>query len=138
MLQHGTETGTDRYNVVCGGYTVQDENFDGVFEPNSMVRVENMKYMNEGGMTLPSGSVATLGPLTGGAVLKSPPVADLGPLAVKQEGLVVGSWDIKLPSVPISENKPHISEVTLTSNFSLIGRQVSLSFVCILKIFFCF
>ena len=124
-LTHGSEQGTDRYNVVVHGFTLGDDNKDGVYEPDTLVHVSQMKYFNEGGMTLPSGSVASFVKLNGLAYHKKQPTAipDLGPLQPNEEGLVPGGFTLKIKDVPVSLDKPHVSEVSLTSNVSLIGRN---------------
>ncbi|CAF4466223.1 unnamed protein product, partial [Adineta steineri] len=56
---HGniTETGSDKYNVSVYGYTINDANNDGIYEPNSFFFITNVTWINNGAMNLPSGSI---------------------------------------------------------------------------------
>ncbi|CAF0876778.1 unnamed protein product [Adineta steineri] len=56
---HGNiiETGSDKYHVSVYSYTIADENNDGIYEPNSIFFITNVKWINNGAMTLPSGSI---------------------------------------------------------------------------------
>ncbi|CAF0874851.1 unnamed protein product [Adineta steineri] len=51
------ETGLDKYHVSVSGYTITDENNDGIYEPNSDFFITNVKWINNGTMTLPYGSI---------------------------------------------------------------------------------
>ncbi len=123
---HGNEKGIDRYNVVVHGFNVNDGNQDGIYEPNTLLHVTHMKYFNEGGMTLPSGSVASFVNLKDLSTRKdaSSQQNDLGPLKPNEEGLVPGDgFTFQIKDAPISIDKPYVSDVSLTSMVSLIGRN---------------
>ena len=51
------ETGPDKYHASVGGYTITDENDDGIYEPDSDFFITNVKWTNNGAMTLPSGCI---------------------------------------------------------------------------------
>ena len=117
------EKGKDRYNLLCHGFMVSDENEDGIFEPGHSFTVHDVKFGNEGTMTLPSGSVFSLSGFKGGAKQLSPPIDNLGGLKPKSiNGIVPGKVTCEIAGVPVSKNKPHVHVAMVTTSFTMLGR----------------
>lgn len=109
-----------------------DENEDGVFEPNTLIRVRDVRWTNIGALTMPATSVITF-PST-------PSVFSMGhkeilPACNVNQHLVVEAKEqkeflLRLPdAAPVNGLAPHKREHTFSSTIKLLGRAFPASIV---------
>jgi hypothetical protein len=134
---HGNiiETGSDKYHASVASYTITDENNDEIYEPNSKFFITNVKWTNNGAMTLPSGSILSF-PSTEYITNDKNDVSVLPGILINEVLLDPHRFTCHLnaPSSP-SVNQSYIQPVKITSEINLLNRsfsgsQVSTTLTC--------
>jgi len=106
--------------MAVNGYTIFDEDDDGVFAPGSSVFVTDIDAVNIGEMHLPHGAVLD--------VFAKKPAAHvpynyfLPPIAANSNHIVRDRWRVMIPDAGAPGTKPYESSVHITSRISLLGR----------------
>ncbi|CAF1349070.1 unnamed protein product [Rotaria magnacalcarata] len=116
------ETSSDKYHasVIC--YTITDQNNDGIYEPNSDFHITNVKWANNGAMTLPSGSLLSF-PSTEYISTDIKDVSVLTGANINQVLLDSHRFKCHLNGTSaLSINQPYIQSVKITSQINLLNR----------------
>ncbi|CAF3875031.1 unnamed protein product [Rotaria sp. Silwood1] len=129
------ETGPDKYHASVGGYTITDENNDGIYEPDSNFFITSVKWANNGALTMPSGCILSF-PSTKYITNDAEDVSVLPGIHINQ--VLVDSHQFKCHldgPHSLSINRPYKQPVKITSEIRLLNRlfsgsQVSASFSC--------
>ncbi|CAF2871134.1 unnamed protein product [Rotaria sp. Silwood2] len=129
------EIDPDKYHASVLGYTITDENNDEIYEPDSDFFITDVKWTNNGAMSLPSGSILSF-PSTKYISSDITDVSTLVGANINQ--ILIDSHRFKcyLNAVPtVSINQPYIQPVKLVSEINLLGRlfthsQVSITLTC--------
>lgn len=125
----GRHKGSSLYNISIDGYTLRDEDDDGIFEPCSRVLVTDIAVSNPGSMPLPEGSVlapAALGfcAVEGGAPIAIPALAPGG-------GVVLpGPFSLVIADMPAPGPAPFAAQATLSTHTMLLGRMYGTGALC--------
>ncbi|UJR18138.1 hypothetical protein I4U23_005038 [Adineta vaga] len=129
------EKGSNKYHATVIDYIIVDENKDSIYEPNSDFFITNVKWTNDGSITLPSGSILSFS----STKYISNDVDDISLLTqttVNQTFLNSHEFRCHLNAVSIPTiNRPYIQPVTITSEINLFNRllpesQFSTTFLC--------
>ncbi|CAF4024170.1 unnamed protein product [Adineta steineri] len=121
---HGNiiETGSDKYHVSVYGYTINDENNDGIYEPNSIFFITNVTWINNGAMNLPSGSILSF-PSTEYITTDVNDISILQGNTINQVVVDPHQFQCHLhDSDSVSINEPYVKRVNITSEVKLLNR----------------
>ncbi|CAF1269727.1 unnamed protein product [Adineta steineri] len=134
---HGNiiETGSDKYHVSVYSYTITDENNDGIYEPNSIFFITNVKWINNGAITLPSGSILSF-PSTEYITTDMNDISILQGNTINQVVVDPHQFQCHLhDAYSVSINEPYIKCINITSEVKLLnclftGSKVSTTLTC--------
>ncbi|CAM4776244.1 unnamed protein product [Rotaria magnacalcarata] len=132
---HILRIGPDKYHTSVVGYTITDDNEDGIYEPNSNFFVTNVKWINNGAMILPAGAILSF--------RSTEYISTDANHGILLQGASVGTilhssnrFKCHMNSMrAISLNQPYIQHVQLTSQIHLLNRmfsgsEVSTNLIC--------
>ncbi|CAF3266614.1 unnamed protein product [Rotaria socialis] len=117
------ETSSDKYHasVIC--YTITDQNNDGIYEPDSDFHITDVKWANNGAMTLPSGSLLSF-PSTEYISTDIKDVSVLTGANINQVLLDSHRFKCHINATSaLSINQPFIQSVKITSQINLLNRS---------------
>ena len=119
------EVDPDKYHASVIGYTITDENNDGIYEPNSDFFITNVKWTNNGAMTMPSGAILSF-LSTGHITNDTNDISVLPGIYVNQ--VLVDPHRFKChinAASALPMNKPYIQSIQMTSQINLLNRLFS-------------
>ena len=129
------EMGPDRYNASVCGYTLADENNDGIYEPNSDFFITDVEWTNNGAMTLPGGCLLSF--QSGKHVEHDMDDASVLPgIRINQVFSDAHQFKFHLNAPnTVTINQPYTKTIKVTSTIKLFNRvfdgsEVSSSFTC--------
>ncbi|CAF3642132.1 unnamed protein product [Rotaria sp. Silwood1] len=116
------EIGPDKYHASVLGYTITDENNDEIYEPDSDFFITNVKWANNGAISLPNGSILSF-PSTKYISSDITDVSVLMDANINQILIDSHRFKCHLNDVPtVSINQPYIQPVKIVSEINLLGR----------------
>ena len=119
---HICETGSDIYHASVISYIITDENDDGIYEPDSDLFITDVKWINNGAMSMPDGAVLSF--LSTAFIRHDTDDVSILPSANINE-VLTDSHQFKCHINGVSvvgTNRPYIQPITLTSEITLLNR----------------
>ena len=126
---HIIETGSDKYHATVISYLVMDDNNDGIYEPNSDLYINNVEWINNGALSMPSGAIVSF-PSTSYIQMDANDISILPSANINETFTDPHQFKChirELSTVPI--NKSYIQPIKLTSEINLLNRPFSGSMV---------
>ncbi|CAF1254875.1 unnamed protein product [Adineta steineri] len=129
------EVGFDKYHASVIGYTITDENNDGIYEPNSDFFITNVKWTNNGAMIMPDGAILSF-PSTGYITNDANDISVLPGICINQVLIDPHRFKCHINAASVLPmNKPYIQPMKMTSQINLLNRlfsgsEVSTSLSC--------
>ncbi|CAF1520738.1 unnamed protein product [Adineta ricciae] len=116
------ERGPTKYHASVSGYTITNENNDEIYEPNSDFFITDVRWTNNGSITLPSGSILSFSS-TKYISNKVNDASLLMQATVNQTLIDSHKFRCHLNAVPVpSVNQPYIQPVIITAEIKLLNR----------------